>query len=172
MEQEYKKLRNKYLPTKIKAIFILESPPASGAYFYNPEGRTSEILFRSLMQSLFGDDYKPATKSEGLTKFKNSGYLLVDPIYMPVDKLPDKQADELILRNYPNFIKDLEFLGVKSTIKLILIKKNICLLLAEKLKNDGFNVINNGLMLPFPMHYHIKNFKSQLRKLLNLSHSL
>ncbi len=46
MDKEYYlKLRNKYLPESLKIIFILESPPASGKYFYNETGKTTEPLF-------------------------------------------------------------------------------------------------------------------------------
>ena len=168
MEKEYKMLRNKYLPSKIKIVFVLESPPAGGGYFYNPNGKTSEILFRSLMNCLFGDKYIAKTKAEGLQKFKESGYLLVDPIYQPINKLSDKQKKDLILKNYNNFLQDLHSLKINKNTKIILIKKNICLLLEEKLKRDGFNVLNKGLIIPFPMHYYIKKFNNQLRELLQL----
>jgi len=43
MEKEYYlKLRNKYLPENLRIIFIAESPPASGRYFYDETGSTSE----------------------------------------------------------------------------------------------------------------------------------
>ena len=43
---EYLSLRAPYLPEDRKIIFVLESPPKSGLYFYNPQGRVSEPLFR------------------------------------------------------------------------------------------------------------------------------
>ena len=46
----YLKLRQKYLPKKIKLIFLLESPPESGDYFYNSDSRTTESLFSSMMK--------------------------------------------------------------------------------------------------------------------------
>lgn len=46
---DYLKFRNKYLPRKfkrkLKTIFILESPPFSDKFFYNPNGKITEPLF-------------------------------------------------------------------------------------------------------------------------------
>lgn len=164
MNTEYKQLRNQYLPKDLKTIFIFESPPAHGGYFYDPAGRPGELLFRSLMQCILGKRF--ITKDEGLRAFAEAGYLLVDPIYQPVDKLSDKEADRLILENYRNFVTDLRELIGDKDVGLILVKKTICQLLGNKLKEDGFAVLNNGLVIPFPMHYHYNDFESKVKSLL------
>jgi hypothetical protein len=38
-KSHYHKLRARYQPVKIKLVFLLESPPASGKYFYDPAGK-------------------------------------------------------------------------------------------------------------------------------------
>ena len=48
----YIQLINKHLPEGLNLIFILESPPASGKYFYNETGKTSEPLFNELMKAI------------------------------------------------------------------------------------------------------------------------
>jgi hypothetical protein len=160
--REYIRLRDKFTPKDLKLIFVLESPPAGPAYFYNPAGKTSELLFRAFMALL---NIKPATKEEGLQYFMKQGWLIIDPIYEPVNKLPDKVADELILQNYPNFKKDLSQFASKET-PLILVKANVLKLLENKLIEDGFNVINNKLAIPFPMHFHQREFVSRIKLLL------
>jgi len=35
---EYHTLRRKFDPNPVELVIIAESPPASGKYFYNPEG--------------------------------------------------------------------------------------------------------------------------------------
>jgi len=162
----YKEMRNKFMPKKIKAIFILESPPSNGGYFYNTNGKVSEILFRSFMEVLF--NIKPNTKEAGLKQFSEEGFLLVNPIYTPINKIPDKKADEMILENYPNFVDDLKGI-MKNNLKtpIILVKSNICKILEGKMLNNGFNVINKGAMIPFPMHYHFKDFSEKIKILLN-----
>jgi hypothetical protein len=51
---EYLRFRAPYLPEDRKIIFVLESPPKSGLYFYNPEGRASEPLFGAMMKDVLG----------------------------------------------------------------------------------------------------------------------
>ncbi len=164
MEQQYIQMRNKYLPQKIKAIFVLESPPAGHGYFYDSSGKVSEVLFRAFMQ-LF--EYNVADKESGLNMLANNGYILVNPIYTPVNKLPDKEADRLIVENYPNFIRGLEVLTKgDKTIPIILVKSNILRLLEAKMVDDGYNVLNKGLLIPFPLHYHIKTFLERVRQIM------
>lgn len=163
MEYEFISLRNKYIPSELKVVFVLESPPEGHGYFYNPKGKVSEVLFRAFMKLL---NFYPITKEEGLKKLMENGWLLVNPIYKPVNKLPDKEANRLIIDNYSNFKKDLISLGVNKDTSIILVKSNICKLLESPLKDDGFNVINNNLVIPFPLHYHLNNFNDKIQSLL------
>ncbi len=160
---EFISLRNKYRPEKIRFCFIFESPPAHGGYFYDPKGRTTELLFRSLMKTLFKEVF--LTKEEGLRYFQKSGFYLINPIYTPVNKISDKSADQLILENYENFKKDLIKEGLKNT-PLIIIKSSVWKLLKDKLDEDGFIVLNKKVMIPFPMHYHFESFKEKLQDLI------
>lgn len=165
MEENFISLRNKYLPKTLNIIFVLESPPYGHGYFYDLTGRVSEVLFRAYMKLL---GINPTTKEEGLEFLKRKGWVLVNPIYTPVNKLPDKEADTLILENYQNFKKDLDQLLSKShSVPIILVKSNILKLLEKPLINDGYNVINNGVLIPFPLHYHANSFHEKVSKMIN-----
>lgn len=159
---EYISLRKKFKPTKVRFCFIFESPPAHKGYFYDPSGRTTELLFRSLMKTLFNKSF--SAKTEGLEYFQKEGFYLVNPIYTPVNKLSDKTADEMILENYEQFKKDMIEEGLHKT-PLIIVKSNVWKLLKEKLTEDGFNVLNREVMIPFPMHYHFESFREKVNKL-------
>ena len=78
---EYLSLRRRYKPKNIKLIIVAESPPASGMYFYDPEGRITEPLFAALMRQL---PVSPKSKEDGLRQFQRKGWLLVDATYEPV----------------------------------------------------------------------------------------
>lgn len=159
-------LRKQYKPSIVKYCFIFESPPAHGGYFYDPAGRIGELLFRSLMETCLGSKF--STKDEGLRAFQSAGFYLVNPIYTPVNKLRDADADRIILAHYESFKQDLLDEGLKYT-PLILVKANIWKLLKGKLVDDGFTVLNLNQMLPFPMHYHFQSFKEKLQALLKKS---
>jgi hypothetical protein len=67
----YLNQRNNYHPDKLNLIFLLESPPVSGKYFYDETGKTTEPLFSAFMKFL---NYSPSDKTDGLEHFKNEGY--------------------------------------------------------------------------------------------------
>lgn len=56
-----------YKPIIVRVLFVLESPPSSGLYFYENTGKVTEPLFSAMMNLL---EYKPKSKEEGLKKFQ------------------------------------------------------------------------------------------------------
>jgi len=108
---------------------------------------------------------QPKTKEEGLQKLKEKGVLILNPTYTPVNKLSDREANEIILGEYQNFKKDLLRFNPKKNIPLILVKANICRLLEKPLVEDGFEVLNKGQMIPFPIHYHQEKFHTIVSEL-------
>ena len=159
----YLNLRNSNLPDCLKIVFILESPPASGKYFYDEDGSLSEPLFAAMMKLLNLD---PQNKKEGLKCFADSGYLIVDATYEPVNRIKGKARDIKILENYDNLISDLSSLGDPRQIQFVVIKANVCRLLEPRLIDEGFNVINNGVIIPFPSTGQQKNFQTAMKKVL------
>ena len=147
--KSYLEYRNKYKPENIQAIFVLESPPKSGKYFYNHKGDVSEPLFKAIMK-LIG--FEPKDKESGLQEFKRRGLIIVDAVYSPINYPENKQKwrDDKILEWYPMLVKDLKYLVGDKNTPLTLIKANVCRLLETKLKKNGFNVLNNGVIIPFP----------------------
>jgi hypothetical protein len=163
----YLELRKQYLPVVIKTIFILESPPFSGKYFYNPNGKTTEPLFHAMMKYVL--DFYPSSKEEGLIRFMEAGYILVDAIYGPVNNLRGRQRDMRILSNYILLKDDLKGVLLEQkprTPAIVLVKANVCKLLEQKLLQDGFNVINDGLIVPFPAFGHQNEFCERIKVLL------
>ena len=162
MDQKYYlNLRNRFRPKKTRTVFVLESPPASGKYFYDTTGFVSEPLFAAMMELL---SIEPGTKQEGLEYFSNMGHFLVDASYEPVNKLKEKAREKTILDNYKNLVQDLNSLGNPNTINYVLIKANICRLLEPRLKAQGFNVVNNGIVVPFPSTGQQNNFREEIAK--------
>ena len=146
---------HEYEPEHVKLVVVAESPPASGLYFYNPEGRVTEPLFTALMQQL---DSHCRDKADGLLKLQQSGWLLIDATYQPVNDLNDTQRRQVIERDFPLLHDDLERLTHDRSVPLILIKENVCRLLEARLVREGFNVLNRGVVVPFPSTGHQKRF--------------
>ncbi len=161
---KYINKRNKYQPENIKAIFVFESPPESGKYFYDAEGKATEPLFVAMME-LIG--YESADKASGLAEFVRRGLIIVDATYIPVDQYVSWKRDKVIKNSLPTLLEDLETLTPDKKTPIILVKVNICRLLADPLKSNGFNVINNGVEIPFPSTGQQGKFRTQIALVLN-----
>jgi hypothetical protein len=159
---QYLTLRRQYEPEHLKLLLVAESPPASGLYFYNPDGRVTEPLFSALMKRL---DIRCSEKSEGLSKLQRRGWLLVDATYAPVNRLSDTARRKIIKRDFPLLCDDLLKLTPDRSAPLVLIKHNVCLILEPLLTHDGFNVLNRGIVVPFPSTGHQRQFHEKFKSI-------
>ena len=165
-KSDYLRLRNRYLPENIRTIFVLESPPASGRYFYNPGGSLSEPLFRAMMKDVLG--IGPGSKEEGLKEFAERGYLLIDATYTPVNDCKKKtKRNGVILRDLPALVDDLRKYAQPGT-EIVLVKANVCRLLEPKLRELGLNVANRGTVIPFPSSGQQRKFAKTLGQVLQI----
>lgn len=162
----YINLRNKYKPKKIKLIFLLESPPASGRYFYNPKGTTTEPLFSAMMKLM---DYHPKDKVDGLAEFQGRGYFLLDATYQPINNLRGSRRNEIILRDLLHLLDDLKAVTRNQRTKIILVKANICRMLEAPLKELRYNVINDGITVPFPSTGQQNNFFNAINQIFAMN---
>lgn len=166
MNREYYiRLRNKYYPENLKQIFILESPPISGKFFYEESGKKTEPLFSEMMKLL---KFSPENKPQGLEYFKNAGFFLVDATYKPVNDLKGKKRDATILQDFNRLVNDLNQICAGKNIPVILVKANICRLLEEPLRRKGFSIQNNGLIIPFPSTGQQKRFHTEMNKIFRV----
>ncbi len=162
-EKEYKSYRNKYRPKKLKAIFIGESPPNSGKYFYKPEGKISEPLFKNFMEAM---DIPHSTKAEGLKEFARRGYFLIDATYTPVNGIKDTwKRTEAIFRDFCSFFKDLRFtVGKNKHVLVVFVKVNVFDLYAPFIRGE-YNMIDERI--PFPSRWNRKSFLKKMKHLLS-----
>jgi hypothetical protein len=162
---DYLALRKKYTAEKLHLIFIAESPPASGKYFYDEEGSVKEVLFKAMINDVLG--YSPKDKIDGLKAFRDTGYVLVDATYQPVNAgLTPTQRDKAILSSYKDLIEDLLEINPKKETEIILIKANVCRLLEPLLVDDGFKIRNKGHIIPFPGSGHQRKFAEAIKNLI------
>jgi hypothetical protein len=165
---EYARFRDRYTPKHPKIIFVLESPPISGKYFYNPDGRTTEPLFTAMMKDVLG--LSPKTKHEGLTEFAAHCYLLIDATYTPVNvpgsaSARNKAAAAQIQKDFPLLVAELHKHAQADT-KLLLVKANVCRLLDNPLTKQGFTVLNSNLIVSFPSNGQQPQFRKMVRQVL------
>lgn len=167
--EEYKTLRNRFKPDKIKLIFLLESPPVSGSYFYDPNSLEHEWLFKAMMKIIGYKfiEFNANTKFVGLNAFKEKEYLLIDASYKPVNQINDKNLRNIaIMEEFEVLMKELEELkALEKNIPIILVKANIFALFNSCLKSKGFNIINEGIVVPFPSHGQQGRFHQRINEI-------
>ena len=82
MQATLERLRRRYRPERIRLLFIGESPPASGRFFYRRNSglyRAIRDTFRTIDPSIIDETF--------LEIFRNSGCYLIDLCARPVDDL-------------------------------------------------------------------------------------
>jgi hypothetical protein len=164
---KYLRLRAPYVPEHRKIVFVLESPPKSGLYFYNPEGKVSEPLFSAMMKDVIG--IKPESKDQGLREFASRGFLLIDATYTPVnhDHLSAQERNQRILADLPVLLEELrDYVGPDTGV--VLVKANVCALLGSILTWHGFPILNRGRTIPFPSNGQQTKFRERMREVLGL----
>jgi hypothetical protein len=166
---EYLSLRRIYEPETPELIIVAESPPASGLYFYNPEGAVTEPLLAALMKQL---GVSASTKKDGLRELQRRGWFLVDATYEPVNTLSPSKRDKVISRDYPHLQQDLRKIVGSASTPIVLIKANVCRMLEPRLRADGFNVLNRSRIVYFPSTGGQTQFHSQFREILGTSGQL
>lgn len=160
--------RKKYMPIKIKTLFIAEKPPkAPDRFFYYEDVRQYDSLFIYLMKELYHDNIDlyltssrtTSIKAEILTRFKNDGYYLMD-LSDDSSSFAEVYASELMTS-----LSELVNKGIMSMeTPIILIKANVYDCLFSRLVTAGYNVIDERI--PFPGSGRQKDFEECFRNAL------
>src|SRR5438552_17847745 len=99
---DYRDARERYRPSKIDVLWVAESPPVGGGYFYFETTSSHNHLFRDTMKALY---WWPETetmhagtnKIPYLKKFHNHGYFLIDSSEKPLNDIKkDRQRKPVI----------------------------------------------------------------------------
>jgi hypothetical protein len=171
MSMNYILARDKFKPDDgLKFLLIVESPPASGGYFYFERATSKGGLFSETMKALGlfpegsgvpkGFDKRPL-----LRQFQSQGFFVVDVSYEPVNSLPNHERKRVIMDEIPKLIGEVRKLDPQS---IIIIKASIFEVVKEALEKAGFGKrILNHEALPFPSHGHQKIYRQKLRGLIS-----
>jgi len=83
---EFERERRKFQPERVTTLFIGESPPHGGTFFYNEDS----VLYRA-MKEAFGHE------EDFLAEFKAKGFFLDDLVHEPVNQLQDRFRNQMRL---------------------------------------------------------------------------
>jgi hypothetical protein len=107
-------LRRKFLPKRTRILFIGESPPASGRFFY----RADSGLYRAV-RNLFHTADSSITDSNFLLRFQECGCYLIDACTDPVDNLEPKARRAACLAGEPSLSRRIRSLQPEMIVSLV-----------------------------------------------------
>ena len=144
-------LRTKYRPDNIRVVFVGESPPASGKFFY----RENSTLYYATKEAF-------DNPSNFLIKFQNSGFYLDDLVLFPINRIDDmKRKAERLGHQGELAVRLMKY----QPLAVVTVMKGIKSHVDTAIKLAGLSVINYAL--PFPWSEQYRNqYVNELRKLL------
>ncbi len=86
----YSEAAKKYKPKEIRVLIVAESPPplrrGRPRYFYFDELDSPENLYRGIMTTLWGEEFKrtASNKPHHLKRFCEDGFYLIDAVKFPI----------------------------------------------------------------------------------------
>lgn len=180
----YESASRKYLPKKIKILFVAESPPHyededSAQYFYFEKVIKAELLFYTLIKAIYDVEFKKSnhSKTEYLKKLKTDEFYLMDTVSYPInkdidgEKTSDKRREKEIRKNVENFKQSYNTLKnhghITEKTRLILIKKTVFNELYDFFKVQTLN----NTYIPFPGHVYDNTTVKRIKEVLKKSRS-
>lgn len=166
--------RKKYLPDKVKLLFITEAPPTPDRqrYFYFEQVKQGDSLFLEMIKVLFPEEVAAfetvkalrAEKVHFLERFQSMGFHLIHAADTPLPDTTATQRRNIYKNNLPGLMKQIDALGGKS-ITTLLISAVVHEACYEGLAEAGYQVLNQT-MIEFPNSGQQINFRRKLTALL------
>ena len=152
------RLRRRYLPDAVRILFVGESPPASGRFFYQADSG----LYRAVRDT-FAIAFPLLPRSEFLNHFQCLGCYLVDLCGHPVDHMTRKARERAWRAGEHGLARTIQGLQPKTMVAIVRsIRLNV------RRAQDGAGWSGPYLELPYPgqWHRHRIEFERQLVPLL------
>ncbi len=153
---DYEELRQSFRPAAVKILFVGESVPASGKFFYAQDS----ILFSATRESFLNvfPSMRPATF---LGAFRDMGCYLEDLCPLAVNNLDDLSRTTARIRSLPGFTE--RFTRLSPAI-VIAVMREIAPYVQQAM--DSARSEAPLYTLPFPRSEHRTKYVAELTKLL------
>jgi hypothetical protein len=173
---DYETIREQYRPSHIKLLIIAESPPpspeiqSSRQFYYTDRIRRDDRLFTNTIWALYPEtatlteDELEAEKEAWLLRLKRDGIYLIEALETSQrHAVTKKQRQERIRESLPRLVERVAELALKDT-KIVLVKSNVFVVVAEPLRAAGFTVLNTELV-DYPGHFNQRAYRQKLGEL-------
>jgi hypothetical protein len=112
--EDSERLRRQYRPAHVRLLFIGESPPASGRFFYRKDSglyRAMRDAFRAIDPSINDDTF--------LEMFQRSGCYLIDACAVPVDRLDARSRRAACLESESSLVRSIRHLDPAVIVTMV-----------------------------------------------------
>jgi hypothetical protein len=151
-------LRQRYRPTRVKILFVGESPPASGRFFYQADSGLYRAIRGAFIKAI------PALDTQEFLKhFQALGCYLVDLCAIPVDRLDRKDRIRVCGESEGRLVRTIKQLQPDIIISVVRsISKNV-----ERAQKQA-DWVGQYLNLPYPgrWRHHQVEFEEALLPIL------
>jgi uracil-DNA glycosylase len=108
------RLRRSFRPRKVRILFVGESPPASGRFFYQADSG----LYRAIREA-FVKAFPNLREADFLKSFRKRGCYLVDLCDHPVDRVQPKARRKACRAGEPRLTKTIRTLRPRNVIVIV-----------------------------------------------------
>lgn len=158
------RLRKRYRPHSVRILFVGESPPASGRFFYQGDSG----LYRAV-KNTFATAFPGLPKGEFLDSFRGLGCYLVDLCGQPVDHMIRDARERACLAGEIRLARTIRAMQPKIIVAVV---RSISMNVKRAQDQAGWSGIYLELPYPGRWHRYRIEFERQLvpvlRKYLNL----
>jgi len=155
----FERRRLKYRPSIIRLLFIGESPPANGTFFYKADSNLYRYTRMAFMQA-FGDTV--GSSDDFLDTFQSLGCFLDDLCPTPLNRLNKHEREHYRERS----VSDLAVrIASASPQEVIVVMKAIVPAVSKAVSLATVD-LQKFHILPFPAQGHQKEYVNELRRIL------
>lgn len=179
MITRYREAALRYRPSRIRVLFIAESPPVprdgQPSYFFFEESR-SNMLFATVICATLGVEYRKAdrNKAELLRAFQAAGYWLIDAVEHPINDVPPKGRPAIVRENLPDLLRRLAALRAEGVLDdstgIAIVKRDVWATIGWPLDANGYRVLNRDAAIGFPGYHRDRRTVAEIRRAVGLPH--
>lgn len=174
--EECDKARRRYDPREVRrpvdVLFVAESPPSSGGFFYFDTIKGKSWLFKETMKAIrFCEEDQRMPKGfykvPWLKRFQRERYYLIDVCKEPVDDLESSERTVRLREAVEDVVGRVQQIDPK---RIIIVKSPLFDIVAPEIRRHGLGdrILNNG-PLPFPCCGHQGQYRQEVRRLLGVA---
>ncbi len=152
---EFENIRNSYKPDKVKILFVGESRPQGGTFFYDGDSN----LYRYTKQA-----FEQAANEFSLEYFKKYGCWLYDVCDIPVNGLSPFERREQIRLGLPRLLATIKKL--RPQIIIVVKKGDMREIIFKQVCENGYINQETAYNIPFPACGRQAEYRNELSEII------